>query len=255
MFLMYVDESGDSGLAESPTRFFVLSGVVIHEFRWNEYLQRLIDFRRRMKGKFGLLLRDEIHCAQMISRPGELVRIKRNDRLSIIRHFADELAEMTDLNVINIVVDKQGKNAGYDVVDSAWRALVQRFSNTISARNFRGPANADERGFILPDMSDPKRITSTIRKMRRYNPIPNQTGFGIGLRNLLVANLVEDPFFKDSRTSYFSQAADLTAFLLYQRIAPSTYARKKGLGAYFGRINPILCKVASATDPNGIVRL
>jgi hypothetical protein len=28
MFLMYVDESGDPGLINSPTRYYVLSGLV-----------------------------------------------------------------------------------------------------------------------------------------------------------------------------------------------------------------------------------
>lgn len=33
MYLMYVDESGDSGLLGSPTRYFVVSGIVLHELR------------------------------------------------------------------------------------------------------------------------------------------------------------------------------------------------------------------------------
>ena len=118
-----------------------------------------------MKSKFGLLLRDEIHSAHMINKPGALVRITRNNRLAIIRHAADELAALPDVNAINVIVDKQGKPPTYDVVERAWQALVQRFSNTISHRNFRGPANADERGMILPDMSEVKKITNAIRKM------------------------------------------------------------------------------------------
>jgi hypothetical protein len=255
MFLMYVDESGDTGLVNSPTRYFVLSGVVIHELIWREYLEVLIAFRRRMRLTFGLKLREEIHAAHFINRPGALVRIPRNNRLSIIRHFADEAANLRDINIINVVVDKAGKSAGYDVIEQAWRALVQRFSKTMSHRNFRGPANADERGLILPDMSEVKRITQTIRRMRRFNPIPNQPTFGPGYRNLLVENLVEDPFFKDSRHSYFLQVADLAAFLLYQRLAPSAYSRKKGVPAYFSRLRPVLCTVASSSDPDGIVRL
>jgi hypothetical protein len=30
MYFMYVDESGDPGLVGSPTRYFTLSGLVIH---------------------------------------------------------------------------------------------------------------------------------------------------------------------------------------------------------------------------------
>ena len=67
MYLIYIDESGDSGLLKSPTPIFVLSGLVVHELRWNEYLDRLIDFRKRMRDQFGLLMREEIHCAQMIT--------------------------------------------------------------------------------------------------------------------------------------------------------------------------------------------
>ncbi len=37
---MYVDESGDMGLVNSPTRFFVLSGVVIHEMRFLQWSLR-----------------------------------------------------------------------------------------------------------------------------------------------------------------------------------------------------------------------
>jgi len=66
MYLMYVDESGDSGLNNSPTRYFVLTGIVIHELRWNDYLSRLIEFRKRMRSSFGLLLREERDCSKLI---------------------------------------------------------------------------------------------------------------------------------------------------------------------------------------------
>jgi hypothetical protein len=44
---MYVDESGDSGLDNSPTRYFVLTGLVIHELRWRAYLEQMVNFRQR----------------------------------------------------------------------------------------------------------------------------------------------------------------------------------------------------------------
>ena len=252
---MYVDESGDSGLVSSPSRFFVLTGIVLHELRWNAYLDQIVDFRKRMRTNFGLLMRDEIHSAHMINRPGTLIRIPRNDRLTIIRHFANELAAMPDINIINVVVDKQSKGAGYDVIENSWRALIQRFSNTMSHRNFPGPANADDKGMVLPDMGEVKKVTEVLRRMRRFNPIPNQPAHGAGYRNILISNLVEDPFFKDSRQSYFIQAADLAAFLLYQRLAPSSYAKKKGVNKYFSRLSGVLCKVAANVDPDGIVWL
>jgi hypothetical protein len=255
MFLMYVDESGDIGMVDSPTRYFVLTGLVVHELRWQTYLEQLIDFRRRMRQQFGLRLREELHASTLITRSGKLVRIRRNDRLAIIRHFADELADMADLNIINVVVDKQGKPVNYDAFTNAWRVLIQRFENTISRRNLPGPANPDERGMIFPDHTDDKKLNLLFRQMRRYNPVPHQPGFGRGYRNLALTNLIEDASFRDSEFSYFIQATALAAFLLYQRVAPSAYMRTKGGRNYFKRLDPILCKVASSVDPDGIIWL
>jgi hypothetical protein len=80
MHLMYVDESGDSGTNNSPTRYFVLSGLVVHELRWHETLNRLVAFRRRMRTQFGLQMREEIHAGPMLTNPGKLARIPRNNR-------------------------------------------------------------------------------------------------------------------------------------------------------------------------------
>ena len=191
----------------------------------------------------------------MINNPGPLIRIRRNDRLAIIRAFADEMATMPDLNVINVLVDKSGKAPPYDVFAMAWKALLPRFENTMLNRNFPSPVNPDERGMIFPDNTDNPKVTQLLRQLRRYNPVPNQPRFGIRYRNLLVRHLIEDPNFRDSRHSYFIQAADLAAFLLYQFTSPSGYMRAKGGRGYFLRLRPILCKVASTSDPHGVVRL
>lgn len=255
MYLMYVDESGDAGLAASPTRYFVLSGLVIHELRWKALIEELIAFRRDIKARFGFKLREEIHAGKMLNNPGELVRIPKHQRLEILRLYADVLAGFPDLAVINIVVDKQGKAPDYPVFDRAWQALVQRFENTISARNFPGPRYADERGMLFPDATDQKKLNQLLRRMRSYNPVANQAQHGPGYRNLQLRTIIEDANFRNSETSYLIQSADLCAFLLYQQLAPSAYMRKKSGQNYFNRLEPILCRHASPRDPHGIVRL
>ncbi|MCZ7539999.1 MAG: DUF3800 domain-containing protein [Anaerolineae bacterium] len=252
---MYVDESGDVGLVNSPSRYYVLTGLVIHELRWHDILDRLIIFRRLMRDKYRFYLRDEIHAAAMITRPGELSRIKRYDRLAILREYADELAGIADINVINIVVDKEDKGAGFDVFERAWTALIQRFENTILRRNFRGPQNSDERGIVMTDNTDGQKLQRLLRKMRHYNPVPNQTRFGSGYRNLRLQAIIEDPWLKDSSHSYFIQSVDLCAYLLHQHLKPNAYMKSKAGHNYFLRLEPILCKVASSDDPMGVVRL
>lgn len=250
MFLMYVDESGDAGLINSPTRYYVLSGLVLHELRWRPVLERLLEFRRRIRDEHGLKLREELHAAGLINDPGPLVRIKRHARLSIIRDFADALGSIGDLSLITVVVDKEGKSAGYDVFGHAWRAMIQRFEDTISHHGFCGPLNPDDRAMIFPDNTDIKRLRMLLRKMRVHNPVFD--GDGGALRNAPMVRVIEDPVFRNSEDSYLVQAVDLCAFLFYQQIAPSAYMRKKSGQNYFDRLAPILCTVTARDDPRGI---
>jgi Protein of unknown function (DUF3800) len=252
---MYVDESGDCGLVNSPTRYFVLTGLVIHETVWRTSLDRLISFRRRIHKGFGLMPRTEIHTYAFLNRPGNLAFIKRNDRLTIIRLFADELASMSDISLVCVVVDKLGKPEYYDVFESAWKILLQRFENTMFHGNFPGAAHPNEHGMIFPDYTDEKKLLQLLRKMRRFNLVPGSTEQGTGSRNLILQRVVEDPNFRNSEDSYFVQSVDLTAYLLQQHLAPSKFMKKKSAQNYFDRLDPILCKVSSRSDPRGIVRL
>jgi hypothetical protein len=252
MYLMYVDESGDPGVVNSPTKYFTLSSLIVHELRWQACLDQLIAFRRRIRDKYGLKMNEEIHGAAMINRPGALVRINRNDRLTIIRAFADEITKLPDVNSINVVIVKRPSDTKDTVFDRAWSTLIQRFENTLARRNFPGPMNADERGILFCDNTD-ERLNRLLRKMRRYNPIPNQATFGSGYRDIKIKYVIEDPVHRNSAATYFVQAVDTIAFLLYQRGQPSSYMKKVGGRRYFNRLEPILCKWASNTHPLGIV--
>lgn len=252
MYLMYVDESGDCGLTNSPTDYFILSGLVVHELRWQACLTKLVECRKKMRSQYGLKLREEIHAAHLINRPGDLVRIKRHDRLAILRDFADTLAAMPDVSLVNVLVDKRSKTPGYDVFEMAWTALIQRFENTMSYKNFPGPPNPQERGIILPDHTDDKKLMQLLRKLRYFNPVPSNFG---GSRMMPLRFIVEDPCHRNSAHSYFIQAVDLSAYLLHQRTKPNSYMRKKGGTNYFDRLKPVLCLHATRADPLAIVRL
>jgi hypothetical protein len=259
---MYVDESGDCGLPidKSPTRYFCLSGVVVHELRWRETLTQLTGFRRWIKRRYRVFLEDEIHAAEMINKPSKLASslqaLSKHERLAIIRHFADQLARLADISIINVVVDKQsGKFSTKDeVFRRAWYVLFQRFENTIQYQNFPGPKNPSERGMVFPDSTDGTKLRKYLNDMRLINrlKIPQRSGAFV-VHDVPIQVIIEDPIMRDSSGSYFVQAADLAVYLLKQSIEPSSYMKKHGGNAYFRRLDPILCKVASRTDPYGIV--
>ena len=149
MYIIYVDESGDTGLVNSPSDYFILSGLIVYELRWQATLQQLIDFRKRMRSLYGLKMDDELHASAMIHKPGQLDRIPKYERLAILRNFASEIAQLEDCNIISIVVDKRNKALDYDVFERAWNALINRFETTIRNRNFPGPKNPDDKVYFF----------------------------------------------------------------------------------------------------------
>lgn len=252
MYLMYVDESGDPGLVNSPSQYFALSGLVIHEIYWKEFLDRIKAFRITMKEIYGLNLRDEIHSAKFIKR-GAGVPIPKHNRLLILKRFAECLADMPFISVTNIIINKTGKQEDYDVFSNAWRALFQRFDTTLFFKNFPRPHFEKDSGMVFCDNTDGKKLTSLMRKMAVYNPVPYEGG--VGFRNIPVRNIIEDPNLRNSLHSHFIQAADLCAFLLYQLYCPKEYYKTKAGKGYFKLLEPILNTRASKSNNDGIVCL
>lgn len=247
---MYVDESGDTGLARSPTTHFALSGLAIHESQWRSFVTQIAAFRRTMKAAYGLPVRTEIHASEYLRRP-PFPGMARFSRLAVLRNFIDELAKMNFISITNIVVDKTTKPAGYDVFTNAWQALFQRFENTLSYGNFPGAHNKDF-GIILTDATDGRKLQKLVRKMSVYNPVPSLFG---PARNMPILRVIEDPHPKDSRDSYFIQACDVVAYFLFQRFSANSFVRKAGAQNYFNRLTPVLNTKASLRNAQGIVIL
>jgi hypothetical protein len=257
VYLLYADESGDTGLTASPTNYFILSGLVVHETRWRTLLDDIVAFRQHLRATKGLKLREEIHAAPFITNPGPLVRIKRNDRLDILKQCLDFLGNRSDISICTVVVNKTTKAAGYDVFESAWQALIQRFENTMQHRNYPG-SFADQRGLVLPDNTDGGKLTGLIRRMRHYNPVPNnaanQAG-SAGYRNLRLQFVIEDPFLKDSAHSFLHQLVDVVAYSARQLYEPNAYMRRKQGHNFYARLRPVLNPHANRAHALHLIQL
>ncbi len=254
MYLMYVDESGDVGCANSPTRYFVLSAIVFHELKWRSSLDSLVSFRRMLRATKGLKLREEIHCTDFINRPGKLIRIKRNDRLDIMKKCVDWINGHEFMNVFSVVVDKKSRTD--DIFELAWNTLIMRFENTIRSNNFSGPRNPDERGIILSDNTNGEKLTKLIRKMRHFNTIPNKKEYyQSGYRNLKLEYIIEDPIFRDSQNSLIHQMNDVVAYCVRQKYEPNAYMKKQGGHNFYKRLLNVSTKHVSKKNNYGIVEI
>jgi hypothetical protein len=250
LYLMYVDESGDTGLTNSPTRYFVLSGLIVHESYWRELINTLVAFKRKMRTLHGLPVRAEIHASEFVNT--RAYDLERHVRLAILRNTLDELAKLDFISLTNVVVDKENKPDNYDVFHSAWGTLFQRFENTMLHGNFPGQ-HKNDRGMVLTDATSGKLLTRLVRKMAVYNNVPNQGGGGY--RNLPIRKIVEDPHAKDSRDSLPIQMCDVVAYFLNQKLRPNSFVKKSRATNYFDRLEPVLNRKASRLDFQGIVKL
>ncbi|WP_417249344.1 DUF3800 domain-containing protein [Celeribacter sp.] len=250
MYLMYVDESGDAGNNTAQTRYFCLSGIVVHESEWRGFVDRIIQFRKTLRGAYGFPMRAEVHSVEMLRK--NPFGIEKHIRLAILRNYLDELAKLNSISITNVVVDKMGKPSSYDVFSSAWRTLFQRFENTLVHGNFPGGYRRSF-GTVYTDATAGKKLTGIMRKMSVHNPIPNR--WGGGFTNHPIHKIIEDPAEKDSASSLPIQSCDVVAYFLQQKLAPNSYIRRKRAVNYFDRLDGVLNKKASREHPQGIVFL
>lgn len=87
MYVMYVDESGDTGRLRSPTGHFALSSIVVHESRWRDFIDILIAFRKTLRSVHGLPVRGEIHASKFINQ--RAFELDKHVRLAILRGVLD----------------------------------------------------------------------------------------------------------------------------------------------------------------------
>ena len=253
MFLVYVDESGDTGLVNSPSNYFCLSAIVVHESHWQTTLNSVIGFRKELRASYGFKLREEIHCSHFIHKPGDFQRIPKSLRLRLLRDVIDFQANLSNYQIINVVVNKKNKPIGSDIFNLAWQTLIQRIENTLQYRNFIGSTNIQDTAMLFVDKTDEVKLRNLTRKMRRYNPVPNSFNLGAGYRILPTKLIIEDAIHKDSAHSYFIQLADVNAYFLSQKFQPNQYIKRKGGKNYLDRLQPVLFKQASKKDLLGIV--
>lgn len=254
MYLVYIDETGDDGLVAGSSDHFILSALVIHESAWLKCLDDLLNFRRRLKARYGLKLTEEIHATRLISRPGQLVRIPKWQRLLLYREILDFVGSQVDWKAYHVCLNKGAKLHGSRVFELAWKALIQRLYNSVSLWKSLPAHNGNENFMLLPDVGHEKQLRSLSRKLRRYNVVPSRIA---GTQSLPITSMIDDPSHRDSAHSYFVQVVDVCAYALKQRISPNGYVKKKGARNWFDRIKPVCESKASTNDPwgMGVVRI
>ena len=246
MYLLYVDESGDPGIHEYSSEYYILSGLIVNQEEWSKYLNRLKLFRKHVKEKYRLNQRVEIHSKELIriGKIKEYTEITKTNRINILKEYSNQIPVIFDtakcINICLLKKDFMDK----DIQNEAWKKLIQRFDIYLKKIG-------KDKGIIVSDDGDIVKISQLLRKMRIYNPTPSYFG---GMYYPVADNVIEDIFSKSSHHSYFIQTVDVISHLLYRQEFPKGALKKFGLEHQFKNVEPILLKEASNHDAQGIVR-
>jgi hypothetical protein len=246
MHILYVDESGDPGENPYGSPFYILSGIVVSQDEWQKYLERLKTFRKSIKDRFGLFMREEIHATELIriNKLKNYAAITKSNRIQILREYCTQIPVIFDnAKIINVCLKKADYPSG-DVQIVAWNRLIQRFDTYLKK-------GVKDKEIIISDDTDGKKVMQLLRKMRVYNPVPSHYGSPY---NSPTDSIIEDILQRSSSHSYFIQTADVVAHVLYRKEHPKGSLKKYGLDHYFDQLEPILLKEAAKADPLGVVR-
>lgn len=258
MYFIYVDESGDPGLSGGGTDFFYISGLIVHETHWNTVFQRFLDLRRGLSSRYGIPQRTALHATEIVNGHGDFHHSQYGltppQRFDLYREVMEFLAQLPEVRVLNVCVRKDRINIplgpNFDLFDFTWRMFIQRFHTFVDRG---GHLNRDnEYGLIFSDRTHNEQLRRLLRQMRAFNLVPSQIP-GSPARPILVTRILDDPIPRESNHSYFVQMADMIAFALARRDYPRTNLQRFQFETYFDIIDPILLKVASRNQPQGIV--
>jgi hypothetical protein len=203
MHIVYLDESGDLGSTSSPTRFFILSGILFAHEHWIVARRSLEGMRANLQSLYSLNPDIEIHAAEFL---GGAVRHNGLDirrRFQCAHHVLNFLLKSDCLRPVRFGVEKSGEG-GRALLDIAWAGLAAE----IACELRKAPESAcGSRGIL---------VVMDHHGASPYRPEPRQDG-------AVEQPLLELPFGRRSEDSDFLQVADLLGFLTKQKLDPNRH--------------------------------
>lgn len=169
---MYVDESGDPGNSQYSSQHFILSGLIIHQDDWKSNLEQLKILRGHLKETYNLNRRTEIHASEIfrVQKIEEYKRIRKSNRIKLLKEYIYQIPVIfNNAKILNICIDKQ-QHQDKDIFNLAWKRLIQRYETYLK--------NMKDKGIIIADDTDSKKLMALQRQMRVYNPLPSSYNYG-----------------------------------------------------------------------------
>lgn len=197
MYLMYLDESGSTGLdlENNNQPIFVLAGIIVNDKNWH----KVNDIFEREKIKIYPDFKDlEIHTNELFNsnRKSAFYHNFWKDNLEILEKLVDIIITL-DIELFCTVINKKnykkkyGNNIIVDPYLFSFAALYEKFNNFLLRNNQYGIIFCDE----LKNIE--KSLEILYPKLNTENK-----------------NIIEKTFYLDSKKNNFIQIADICSFYI-----------------------------------------
>jgi len=252
VLLAYIDETGNTGnpALSGATACFGLGCVLVDVDRWRDAHDQVLDFRRRLRGRFGIRIRWELKANFLIRGGGPLsgLTLSPDQRKLVYRSHLRLIDQLDGVRAFAVLVDKERWKTKEETFDLAWTTMLERLERT--SKYEKQPI------MIIHDEGENDRVRKAARKARKFLPAGKHWGQGSFTHQ--AENFVEDPIPRTSHHSYFVQFADLVAYAGWRtymaptrsvaRVCPESMWQELGSGIH-APVNKI-----SGGEPGVVVR-
>ncbi|MDO8512806.1 MAG: DUF3800 domain-containing protein [bacterium] len=208
MYLMYVDESGDTApISQKGKKYLVLCGAVIHE---NDKIDIEREFRK-IKDKFYQNSDVEIKSnflryANPDLKEGSPIKLHDRAKYDELETDLKLFLQKIPVELLSVVVNKEKfweKYPAQNVYNMAYASLLQSFNDLLKMENAYGITIIDPReGQVVKKFMD-KELDEVHHAMRW------------DYRELKCENIIEKVLFSDSGKTIGIQIADLLCYPIF----------------------------------------
>jgi hypothetical protein len=198
MYLFYIDESGDPFAWDNHDNF-VLAGVAIHEGQVRNISRQLDSIQQKYFPTINIPI--EFHASVIHSGKERFRRIEESVRIQIMNEIYDTIKDAGFPNLITFAtaIHVSAVQNGAQALEDCLEDLCQRF-NTFLMCQFK--AGFKDKGLLIMDKSGREmRIRELMVEFEQKG-----TRFGY------LGNIMDVPYFADSKHTRMLQVADFVAY-------------------------------------------
>ena len=210
MYLIYLDESGNTGARKDPDQpVHLIAGLIVHESRIRTIEEAVFSIIKKHYGVLILTPGFELHGTDLYGGNGFFKGVDPAARIACIYDIIDALKE-NEAKIIWSAVDKMKLYSGRHPHQMAFLFLCERVEDWLSGRTELGLLVADENKEIEQRLID---------DLDRFK----SGGTAMGWRPTQIGSIVDSIHFVQSVNNKLIQCADLMAYFILKHLRQDAF--------------------------------